>query len=81
MTQEDEERDRSMMDLRRFRVAVDAGEIVGVAGSYELQMTVPGGHLLPTGGVTWVSVAVTHRRRGIMSGLLGRGPRRHRTPR
>ena len=45
--------------------------MVGAAGSYELQMTMPGGRPLPTGGVTWVSVAVTHRRQGIMTRLLG----------
>jgi predicted acetyltransferase len=70
MTPEEEDRGRSIMDLSRFRVAVDGGEVVGVAGSYELTMTMPGGQLLPTGGVTWVSVAVTHRRQGIMTGLL-----------
>jgi predicted acetyltransferase len=70
MTQEEEDRSRSMMDLSRFRIAVDAGDVVGVAGSYELHMTMPGGRALPTGGVTWVSVAVTHRRQGIMSRLL-----------
>jgi predicted acetyltransferase len=70
MTEEEEDRGRSMMDLTRFRVAVDGGDVVGVAGSFELQMTMPGGVGLPTGGVTWVSVAVTHRRQGIMSRLL-----------
>ena len=71
MSQEEEDRVRSMIDLPRFRIAVDRGEVVGVAGSYELHMTMPGGRPLPTGGVTWVSVAVTHRRQGVMSQLLG----------
>ncbi len=71
MTREEEDRARSMLDLDRFRIAVDGRDVVGIAGSYELQMTMPGGRLLPTGGVTWVSVAVTHRRQGLMSRLLG----------
>ena len=33
----------AMMEFDRFRIAVDGGEVVGVAGSYELQMTMPGG--------------------------------------
>jgi predicted acetyltransferase len=70
LTPEEEDRIRPTLDLRRFRIAVDDGSVVGVAGSYELLMTMPGGRPLPTGGVTWVSVAVTHRRQGIMSRLL-----------
>ena len=33
-------------------------------------MTLPGGAAVPTGGVTWVSVAVTHRRQGLLGRLL-----------
>ena len=43
---------------------------VGVAGSWALQMTLPGGRSVPTGGVTWVSVAVTHRRQGVLTQLM-----------
>ncbi len=70
LTREEEDRILLTLDLSRFRIAVDAGDVVGVAGSYELLMTMPGGRALPTGGVTWVSVAVTHRRQGIMTRLL-----------
>jgi predicted acetyltransferase len=70
MTPEEEDRGRSAIDFPRFRVAVDGAQVVGVAGSWPLQMTLPGGVALPTGGVTWVSVAVTHRRQGIMSRLI-----------
>ncbi len=57
-------------DLGRFRIAVEGGRVVGVAGSYGLQLTVPGGRQVPTGGVTWVSVSPTHRRRGLLRRLL-----------
>ena len=33
-------------------------------------MTLPGGRDVPTGGVTWVSVAVTHRRQGVLKQLM-----------
>jgi predicted acetyltransferase len=64
------ERQRSITDLGRFRVAVEGGRVVGGAGSYALDMTLPGGATLPTGGVTWVSVEVTHRRQGLLRRLL-----------
>jgi predicted acetyltransferase len=70
---EDDEIDRRLpiMDLSRFRMALDGAAIVGVAGSFALDMTVPGGATVPMGGVTWVSVAATHRRQGILRRLLG----------
>lgn len=57
-------------DLERFRILVDGGSLVGVAGSFSLDMTLPGGRTLPTGGVTWVAVAVTHRRQGLLRRLM-----------
>lgn len=63
-------RQRTLMDLGRFRVAVDNGHVVGGAGSYEFAMTMPGGTAIPTGGVTWVSVEVTHRRQGLLRRLM-----------
>ncbi len=70
---EDDEVERRLpiMDLSRFRIALDGAAIVGVAGSFALDMTVPGGASVPMGGVTWVSVAATHRRQGILRRLLG----------
>ncbi|MCU1359337.1 MAG: hypothetical protein JWN99_626 [Ilumatobacteraceae bacterium] len=61
---------RPIVDLARFRVAVDDGEIVGVAGSYAMDVTLPGGVCVPASAVTWVSVATTHRRRGILTRLI-----------
>lgn len=69
-TEEDRAERRPVVDLSRFRILVDGGEIVGVAGSYALDMTVPGGTTVPTGGVTWVSVAATHRRQGLLHRLM-----------
>jgi predicted acetyltransferase len=61
---------RPTLELDRFRIAVDGSQLVGVAGSFGLDMTLPGGTTLPTGGVTWVAVAVTHRRQGLLRRLL-----------
>jgi predicted acetyltransferase len=61
---------RDVLDLERFRVVVDDGAIVGVAGSYAKELTLPGGALVPTAAVTWVSVAVTHRRQGLLRRLM-----------
>ena len=60
-----------LVDRTRFRIAVEsqpgrAAQVVGVAGSYALDVTLPGGATVPMGGVTWVSTATTHRRQGLM---------------
>lgn len=47
-----------------------AAGIVGIAGSFDFTVTLPGGTPLPAAGVTWVSVAVTHRCRGILRAML-----------
>lgn len=61
---------RPTLDLDRFRVIDDGGALVGIAGSYELRVTMPGGGDLPVAGVTWVSVAPTHRRQGLLHRLM-----------
>ncbi len=57
---------KPLHDLSRFRIALDNGEVVSTAGSYALDVTLPGGACVPMGGVTWVSTLATHRRQGIM---------------
>lgn len=54
----------------RFVVADDDGEIVGNAGALSMALTVAPGVSVPAAGVTWVGVSPTHRRRGVMRGLL-----------
>jgi predicted acetyltransferase len=61
---------RRIVDLERFRVAVDGGAVVGVAGSFGFDITLPGGTTVPAAGVTWVSVAATHRRQGVLTQLM-----------
>lgn len=63
---------RRTLDLDRFVVARDVtdGTLVGVAGSFALTLTVPGGARLDAPGVTWVSVAPSHRRLGVLRKML-----------
>jgi len=64
------ELNRRMLPLDRT-VAVFSGEdLVGTAGSYGFDMTVPGGDTIPVGGVTAVGVLGTHRRRGALRALM-----------
>ena len=61
---------RAAFDLDRFRIAVDAGQIIGVAGAFAFDVALPGGSTVPASGVTWVSVTATHRRRGVLTELM-----------
>lgn len=65
---------RPLFDPERFLLACDPddGEVLGVTGSFPFEITVPGGATPTTEGVTWVSVVATHRRQGILRGLMAR---------
>ena len=68
--------DRSLA-LERFEfdrtlAAWDGSEPVGVTSIYSFQLSVPGGHMLPAAGVTFVAVLPTHRRRGVLNSLMRR---------
>ncbi len=55
--------------LGRMHAAFSDGAIVGGAGAFTFDMTVPGGDV-PTAGVTVVGVYPTHRRRGVLRSLM-----------
>lgn len=63
---------RPLFEPDRFLLACDpdSGAIVGATGSYPLEVTLPGGAVLPAPGVTWVSVDPTMRRRGILRAMF-----------
>ncbi|KUJ37105.1 hypothetical protein ADL25_29415 [Streptomyces sp. NRRL F-5122] len=50
----------------------DEGSCVGTAGAFSFRLTVPGGASVPAAGVTMVSVAGTHRRRGVLTSMMRR---------
>ena len=56
-------------DKERWWAPFDGDRIVGTSGIWTMKMRVPGGEL-PTGGITWVTVMPSHRRRGLMSGMM-----------
>jgi predicted acetyltransferase len=49
--------------------AFDDGKPVGLAASIAFEMTIPGG-VAPCGGVTYVGVVPSHRRRGVLTELM-----------
>ena len=52
-----------------MHTAWDGDRIVGGAGAFTYQLSVPGGSV-PAGGVTVVGVLPTHRRRGVLRSLM-----------
>ncbi|MEV5959701.1 GNAT family N-acetyltransferase [Streptomyces sp. NPDC051987] len=69
---EERDLDRSLTEPERSLAAWDGSELVGTAGAFGFRMTVPGGAVLPTAGITMVSVAATHRRRGVLTSMMRR---------
>ena len=68
-TLEEAERFTERMDVSRVHAAWEDDRIVGGAGAFAYEMSVPGG-ALPTAGVTIVGVLPTHRRRGVLTALM-----------
>jgi predicted acetyltransferase len=66
---EDFERHKLTMPLDRFLAAYDDGRPVGTTGAYPFRLTIPGGEL-GAGGVTWVAVLPSHRRRGVLTQMM-----------
>ena len=58
-------------DLDRTWGAFDRGRAVGSLRSLPFELTVPGGRTVPADGISMVSVAATHRRRGLLTGMMG----------
>ena len=66
----DAERLGRILPVERVHAAFDDSTIVGGAGAYALELTVPGGAVVPTAGVMAVGVLPTHRRRGVLTALM-----------
>ncbi|MFL6130708.1 MAG: GNAT family N-acetyltransferase [Mycobacteriales bacterium] len=67
--------DRVRPDLSRAWGAFEAGTCVGTFRTLPFELTVPGARTVPADGVTAVTVAPTHRRRGLLTGLMAEGLR------
>ena len=59
-------------ELERAIAAFDADRIVAASRNYSLELTLPGGAVLPAAGVSDVSVLPTHRRRGLLRSMMDR---------
>ncbi|HUZ22364.1 MAG TPA: GNAT family N-acetyltransferase [Streptosporangiaceae bacterium] len=63
------EQERLVFEFDRSIAAFDGDAIVGTAGAYSFQLTVPGG-VADAAGISFVSVLPSHRRRGILSAMM-----------
>lgn len=59
-----------LVDHSRYAVAEWDGEAVGGAGSYAVELTLPGGAQVAAAAVSDVGVVPTHRRRGVLTALM-----------
>ena len=57
------------VEFDRALAAYDGGRVVGTAGIFSFDLTVPG-TTMPAAGVTMVGVHPTHRRRGILTAMM-----------
>lgn len=60
----------TLVDPARYLLAEWDGEPVGGAGSYPLELTLPGGTQVPVAAVSDVGVAPSHRRHGVATELM-----------
>jgi len=63
---------RELTEFDRSIGVWDGDTCVGTAGAFGFGLTVPGGAPVRAAGVTMVSVAATHRRRGILTSMMRR---------
>lgn len=63
------ERFAKVLPLERMHGAFDGDRIVGGAGAFPFELTVPGGPI-KCGGVTVVGVLPTHRRKGVLTDMM-----------
>jgi predicted acetyltransferase len=60
---------RTLMTPDTSVVVSDGDDVIAMAHYLDLKLTVPGGAVLPVAGITWVGVAPTHRRRGLLRAM------------
>ena len=68
-TEERMERFSKNLPIERMHAASEDGVIVGGAGAFPFELTVPGA-VVPTAGVTVVGTFPTHRRRGVLRAMM-----------
>jgi predicted N-acetyltransferase YhbS len=63
------EHERKVAEYDRTIAAIDGEQLVGSGCAYSFRLTVPGG-AVPAAGVSLIAVLPSHRRRGILTGLM-----------
>jgi len=66
----DQPRAWARAEFDRTRCAFDDGTLVGASRAYSFELTMPGGAVVPAAAVSWVGVAPTHRRRGVLNRMI-----------
>jgi predicted acetyltransferase len=66
------QRVEAVSDKERYLCAMENDRFVATSGVFGVGLSVPGGGDMPAGGITWVTVVPTHRRRGIMREMMRR---------
>lgn len=61
---------RTLAEPQRCVVVEDRGTVAGTTAVFSFRMTVPGGRLVDTAGVSMVTVQPASRRRGVLSTLM-----------
>jgi predicted acetyltransferase len=69
LTEERVERFSRLLEIGRMHAAFEDGEIVGGAGAFAFDCSVPGGSLA-CAGISVVGVLPTHRRRGVLRAMM-----------
>ncbi|GMQ85128.1 MAG: GNAT family N-acetyltransferase [Acidimicrobiia bacterium] len=64
------ERFLATLPLARTVAAFDADQMVGTLGTYEFEVTVPGGAQIAMFGTTVVTTQPTHRRQGVLRAMM-----------
>jgi predicted acetyltransferase len=62
----------AVAELDRSLGLFDGDRVAATSGIYSLEMSVPGGAPVPTAGITWITVAPTHRRHGVLTAIMRR---------
>jgi predicted acetyltransferase len=69
LTDERIERFSHLLEIERMHAAFDGDEIVGGAGAFGFDFSVPGGSV-PCAGISVVGVLPTHRRQGVLRAMV-----------
>jgi predicted acetyltransferase len=60
-----------LAELDRSLALFDGDRVAATSGIYSLEMSVPGA-VVPTAGITWITVSPTHRRQGVLTAIMRR---------